>query len=88
MTDNKNDTEGTRVLHVLENLLFLGKSTKHKGKKSASSPDEIKNRVLLKIERAEIMAAMMSMRQDKENSKNSKAPARNTNPTGPKSTLN
>lgn len=65
MSDKKHDKDGVKVLHVLEELLFQGKDTKTDSKKitkKKSSKDEIQNRVLLKIERAEIMAAMIAMR--------------------------
>ena len=69
MSDKNHD--GVKVLHVIEELLFLGKgikTSKKDAEKSSKSPDEIKNRVLLKIERAEIMSAMIAMRG--ENAKN------------------
>lgn len=69
MTDAPENIEknGVRVLTVLEMLLFLGPHKEPPKKhKDLSSPDEIKNRVLLKIERAEIMSAMIAMRSNAE----------------------
>lgn len=66
---DKNEKNGVKVLQVLESLLFLGKVPKNvssDNKEKSSKPDDIKNRVLLKIERAEIMSAMMEMRDGKK----------------------
>ena len=66
MSDKTNDSEVRKGLHVLEEFLFheIGKKTTSDGKKKKSPKqmDEIKDRVLLRIERAEIMSAMLSMR--------------------------
>lgn len=69
MTNGPENIEksGVRVLTVLEMLLFLTPPKEPQAKKKElSSPDEIQNRVLLKIERAEIMSAMIAMRNNAE----------------------
>jgi len=61
--------EPIKVLHVLDDLLFLAKSAigmDSAAKKPLKTKDDIKNRVLLKIERAEIMSAMVAMREGKD----------------------
>lgn len=67
MSNKKHDKDGVKVLHILEELLFPSKdvnpSSKEDNKKKTSKPThDVKDRVLLKIERAEIMAAMIAMR--------------------------
>ncbi len=70
MPENKYEKTGIKVLHVIEDLLFLSKTKKADdgdgSKEPVKSPDDIRNSILLKIERAEIMSAMLAMREGKD----------------------
>jgi hypothetical protein len=60
MSAKKYKHHWTKLLRIVG---FSNKNRSHKGLKPLN--DEIKNRIALKIERAEIMAAMIAMREGK-----------------------
>ena len=67
-TSHESKGGGNNFVEMLEALLFV---IPDKENSPATSNDAIKNRVLLKIERAEIMSAMIAMRDnDETNDKN------------------
>lgn len=74
MPEGKINKGNTKVLSILESLLFLSKSEKKdkdKNPKNIEEPEDIRTKVLLKIERAEIMSAMIAMRSGEQNEDNS-----------------
>ncbi len=66
LADKKQQKNNMPLLDSFKNLLLPAKDINNKVGEQVKSMDDIKNRLLLKIERAEIMAAMIAMRNGKD----------------------
>ncbi len=67
MSNVKKNKENVKALQLFKRFFYLGKIFKNiKRNKILHMDLDVKERILLKIERAEIMAAMISSRQNKD----------------------